>query len=185
MVKRAVCSYPGCKRPAHAKGYCQKHYDKVRRAGARRSEGAGRKCKVSGCGRPYHAKGLCQQHYDLYRKRSGAQPSARADGQDPGVCVVPGCNKPHHAKGYCKSHYSQLRRRGGVPETPKPAGICEVEGCNRPAVAHGRCARHMGHPTSGSKRRLSKSERLKLIKERHEIISREIAMINKALEDDD
>ena len=101
------------------------------------------------------------------------------------VCVAPGCNRPHHAKGYCKSHYSQLRRRGGLPKAGKPEGACHVEGCKRPAVANGRCARHLAHPGISRKRAISKAERLKLITQRHDIMKREIAIINKALETED
>ena len=189
LAKREICSHPGCRQPAHAKGLCQKHYDKLRRTGGRRSAAESDKtCRAAGCSRPYHAKGYCQKHYDLYRKRSGAPPAdgPAPDGTpvDPHACRVPGCSRPHHAKGYCKSHYSQLRRRGGIPAVQRPAGICEVEGCTRPAIANGRCARHMGHPGT-AKKGMSKAERLKLLKHRHEIIKREIAMINQALEDDD
>ena len=205
MVKRANCSRLGCNRLVHASGLCQKHYDQRRRSGGKGAPSpADKVCSVPGCTRPYHARGYCQKHYDLQRKRSWTPPAGKARGaeatpraaraaqgqaQQPprhgATCCIPGCGRPHHAKGYCKSHYSQLRRRGGFPAAGKPPGVCEVEGCNRPAIADGRCARHMGHPTTVSRKRLSKAERLKLIKQRHAIMKREIAMINRALEDED
>jgi hypothetical protein len=185
-----MCSHPGCPREAHAKGLCQKHYDQIRRAGhLASSRPVSRICKVPGCGKPFHAHGLCQKHYDIVRKRPGAAAaltSVIVGGAHGDLCRVPGCGRPHHAKGYCKTHYSRLRRSGGLSGEMKPEGLCIVEGCSRPAVADGRCEKHLGHPaTPGPVRILSKSERLRLIKQRHETMKREIAMINQALEDED
>ena len=188
MPRAITCSHAGCRAPAHAKGFCQKHYDKLRRADSERSKRpAAKKCSVSGCRDPYHARGYCQKHYDLYRKRSSspAKPSrAAAKAGDDDLCKVEGCGRPHHAKGFCKSHYSKLRRAGGLEPDSTPSGTCEVESCNRPAIANGRCARHLGRPGAAMKR-MGKTERLKLIKARHEIVKAEIAAIDQALQTED
>jgi hypothetical protein len=74
------------------------------------------------------------------------------------VCCVAGCPNPHHAKGYCKMHYGQLRRHGSIEPVAAGAGGAV------PTVV------------------LSHEQRLVEIKKRHEILKREIASINEALD---
>jgi len=87
---RRVCSVPGCNRPHHARGLCQKHYDEFRKKDrrARRLARAGggnrvRVCSVPGCNRPHHARGYCKLHYARFTKTGRAVPDAPAAPPDP------------------------------------------------------------------------------------------------------
>ncbi len=109
-MSSARCKVSGCRRKAHARGLCQKHYDEQRKSRASRRSG------------PKAAA----------RPRSGRLPAAAPppkpvvvpaaeDSLAGKLCCVPGCANPHHAKGYCKSHYGQLRRRGRIEDMPGDA----------------------------------------------------------------
>jgi len=155
--KQGHCKIVGCSRPVHARGLCQKHYDVSRkRSGKRASSGANANCSVSGCKQPHHARGLCQIHYDELRKRVAGRAGAGAGSAaapSGRICRVPGCTQPHHAKGYCKRHYGQLIRDGAVGMTADSSG-----------------------------RRYTRSERLSVLRHRHERLRREIESIHKAFE---
>ncbi len=80
--KGAKCSARGCNKPARAKGFCSKHYQRQRyaekhpnapkrvrvkkatrkktRKAVVRSKGI---CSVKDCGKPARAKGLCAKHF--------------------------------------------------------------------------------------------------------------------------
>ena len=64
-----VCKVEDCNDEYFSKGYCRKHYTRVRKYGdPDKVNKRGRKsscdsCTVEECGRPLKAKGLCQKHY--------------------------------------------------------------------------------------------------------------------------
>jgi hypothetical protein len=98
----ARCRVAGCRRKAHARGLCQKHYDEERKSrGSRRAAAPGKR-RESG------------------RLKSAAPAAVEDDGDGRSVkmCSVPGCAGPHHARGYCKMHYGQLRRSGRLEDAP-------------------------------------------------------------------
>ncbi|MHC4915712.1 MAG: hypothetical protein ACYTGB_09485 [Planctomycetota bacterium] len=99
-MSSARCKVAGCRRKAHARGLCQKHYDEKRK-----SRPSGRSKSV---GRPPAAG-----------RRAAPAPPPEENGDDLSskMCRVPGCANAHHAKGYCKMHYGQLRRRGRIDES--------------------------------------------------------------------
>ena len=100
-MSSARCKIAGCRRKAHARGLCQKHYDEKRKSKA------SRRSKVKATeGKP------------TSRKSSRRTKPVLDEGDDGKMCRVPGCANAHHAKGYCKMHYGQLRRRGNVEELP-------------------------------------------------------------------
>ena len=203
-----TCADPGCNRPVHAKGLCQKHYDAMRKSSAGKRQKA---CSVPGCNGEHHAQGFCQKHYDQRRKKTRKVPcrvptcndeaymagychrhyeqlrrgplrslaggGPKATGQD---CSIPGCKNAHHAKGYCKSHYSRLRRKGELSSESVP--VCAYPGCTRPAVRVGKCRVHLREPALDFEGRPSKSERLQLIRQRHEVMKSEIESIREDLE---
>lgn len=97
-MSSARCKIAGCRRKAHARGLCQKHYDEKRKSRTSRRSKA----------------------KDDTRKSSRRAKPVREEADDGSkMCRVPGCASPHHAKGYCKMHYGQLRRRGSIEEVPE------------------------------------------------------------------
>lgn len=79
------CDAPGCRRSVVKRGYCDRHYQQVRRHGRLTPETEhGRKpvaCKEPGCERTdVAARGLCWMHYTRRRR---AEKAAEADrGED-------------------------------------------------------------------------------------------------------
>ncbi|HHN47236.1 MAG TPA: hypothetical protein ENN09_07325 [Planctomycetes bacterium] len=76
----SVCTVPGCGKPHHARGLCQKHYDDYRKkshgpeaaAAAPPVAGGKKLCSVPGCSRFHHARGYCKMHYAKVVKNSGS-----------------------------------------------------------------------------------------------------------------
>ena len=71
------CSIEWCETEVRARGFCHKHYARLRRhgdplAGGRKPNFRGKlresKCVLTDCQRDHYAKGLCQNHYDLDRR---------------------------------------------------------------------------------------------------------------------
>jgi hypothetical protein len=101
-LSAARCRAAGCRRKAHARGLCQKHYDEQRKSGASRRAPAPTTKRESG-----------------RLRRAEAATAGEGGGDRSGkMCSVPGCAGAHHARGYCKMHYGQLRRRGHLEEVP-------------------------------------------------------------------
>ena len=67
-VSMRVCEVDGCDRKQAAKGFCAKHYQRLKRTG---TTGGREKpiliCRVEGCGRPHVARGFCDPHYNQIR----------------------------------------------------------------------------------------------------------------------
>jgi len=68
-----ACSVAGCGRPAKARGYCAKHYQRWLRHGDAekrvRYVNTG-KCRHPGCQANARSRGLCQTHYVRWLKMS-------------------------------------------------------------------------------------------------------------------
>ncbi len=110
-MSSARCKVAGCRRKAHARGLCQKHYDEKR------------KTKASPKSRVKAAAPKPTSRKSARRTKPAAE-----EGDDNGkLCRAAGCASAHHAKGYCKMHYGQLRRRGNVEEVPEDE-VAEASG---------------------------------------------------------
>lgn len=74
------CRLEGCERGAHASGWCEVHYRRLRETGdpgpvAIRRRGTGDdRCEFEGCERPHLSRGLCGAHYQ--QRRVKGQPVA-------------------------------------------------------------------------------------------------------------
>lgn len=70
--KGMTCCADGCVAPVQSRGYCIKHYNRVRRLGTTELP-TPRLCSVAGCGQLHRACGYCAMHYaTLKRRRSVA-----------------------------------------------------------------------------------------------------------------
>jgi len=70
MAKSRICSIDGCGKPHLAKGYCSKHYTRLRLHGDPEFclIEHGRVCSVPGCGNKHRAHGFCDNHANRYLK---------------------------------------------------------------------------------------------------------------------
>ena len=99
--QRPLCSIRHCDRVHHARGLCNKHYQRWR------EEDAPRACSVERCERKYRARGLCDTHYAKWRRETKPPPRIIRHG-----CLVENCDRPHSSKGYCSRHYNKVRKWG-------------------------------------------------------------------------
>jgi hypothetical protein len=104
-----TCSVEGCDRPHAANGYCDGHYQRVKRTGdpePAKPLPPKKLCSVEGCGGLHSSKGLCKKHYGRAFRGSPIE------GQPTRLCIIPGCGRKHSALGYCVAHRSRLHRHG-------------------------------------------------------------------------
>lgn len=78
-----LCSIEGCHRPAKRKGWCNTHYERLRRTG---DITRGRKpkkldCNIDACSKPHFARGFCHIHYARWR----AHGDPLAEVKEPGL----------------------------------------------------------------------------------------------------
>lgn len=92
-----------CFNKKHSKGYCYKHYDRVKAHGSvdlpiRKPKS----CKFIDCNNPHHCKGYCKQHFRPKQYKSKIK------------CSVEGCDNPRHGQGLCTTHQLRLKKHGDV-----------------------------------------------------------------------
>lgn len=84
MTTKPPCKLDHCQDSVVARGYCNRHYKKLRAYGdplaiPDRPRLAGATCSRPNCDRPVHAKTLCSNHYhvELYARTRKAKPEER------------------------------------------------------------------------------------------------------------
>lgn len=143
------CSFEGCSRPFYGNGWCQLHYNRVRKHGKPEGRAYTRNrdlpCSVEGCDSRRAGRDLCSLHYQRW-KRHGHLNLVRVRQQ----CVVEGCSAFRVARGWCSKHVTRWRRYGSP--TARMAGeivdgkrICAACGEDKPLSEYyrgrpGRCA---------------------------------------------
>jgi hypothetical protein len=104
-----ACTVEGCDRQHAAKGFCQKHYKRMRYQNpdleVRPMGRVG--CEVEGCEGKHYSLGLCKNHYQMRWSKGSTE---RTLPVRPEVCEVPGCASKHLALGLCRKHYDIKRR---------------------------------------------------------------------------
>ncbi len=67
MLDGAVCAEEGCESRAIKRGFCDRHYSRLRKLGLfqprRRPANGGSTCEEKGCQKPMMSRGLCSMHY--------------------------------------------------------------------------------------------------------------------------
>lgn len=133
------CAEETCSLRAMSRGYCNIHYQRLRKAGKiLPKERAKRVCQDPDCHRGAKARGFCDMHYQAARKAGTIKviqtslPRLNPDGT-PRECDYPPCKNAVVSRGHCETHYRQLLRG----EELSPAG--EISGCPTP-----NCGRGMG-----------------------------------------
>lgn len=107
-----ICSVEGCAGTVLARGWCEKHYRKLRVAACEKGV-----CSVDDCVTGAHIRGMCPLHYARW-KRTGSTEPTRMDNQGKS-CSIGGCLSPAKVRGWCPYHYSRWKRLGD----PEAAGV--------------------------------------------------------------
>ena len=137
MTNSRVCAVDGCDRDVVARGWCRRHYARVRTTGDPGPAGLKRMpdkmpCTVEGCENPSEAGGYCSMHRWRVRTTGDPGPAGRVKkGRKPSPrlpCDVEGCDR--------------LRRTGEVgpakPMTTKGVVKLRKDGYRRIHVGNGR-----------------------------------------------
>jgi len=61
-MARNICSETGCGRFCHSRGFCQRHYNRIKRTVGFSNTNSAKPCEIEGCLRPQAAKGVCASH---------------------------------------------------------------------------------------------------------------------------
>jgi site-specific DNA recombinase len=103
------CAVAGCREPYKASGYCNVHFQRMRRAGNAGEPGRrrsppyrGTPCVDDGCERAAVSLNRCEPHYRRFR----------ATDPDAPRCGVLDCDRAAAMAGWCGRHYLRLRRHG-------------------------------------------------------------------------
>ena len=101
----AECESLGCIRPMKAKGYCEGHYQRLKRGQdpnlPLRPANRFRQDRCSKCEKRHVAMGFCQSHYDQHR-------SDPKNGYE--RCSVSGCDDAAKSLKLCATHYERSKR---------------------------------------------------------------------------
>lgn len=146
-MKTRVCTVDGCKNKHLAKGYCTKHYTRLRNHGdvntVKQPKGIYDSCKVDGCKEKHSSKGYCSIHYKRW-KRNGNPTKIIVNRNHDGDCKYNGCNNEYYAKGYCVKHYGRLLAHGDPSKviSRKIVGKCKIDDCENSIYVQGYCVTH-------------------------------------------
>ncbi len=100
-----------CFNPIEAKGYCWKHYCRVRRYGSINLPPKQlKKCKFIDCDKAYHSSGYCKNHYAQHSRRTADK-----------KCQAEGC-QINCIGTYCPKHRARLDRYGTLAGSGKKKG---------------------------------------------------------------
>lgn len=128
MTER-TCSVDGCEGRHYGKGWCLRHYTRMRRHGSlddpEPPTSALRVCSIEGCDQMTGigtggARGWCQRHYQHWRKWGDPlylRP-LRNKGRE---CHASGCFRQCFARGLCQMHYTRVYHHGSL-EHPQAWG---------------------------------------------------------------
>lgn len=92
-----LCSLPNCKSKHKANGYCEKHYQRIKKWGTTEKPPA-RRCSLANCGEIHESRGLCKRHYD----------ASRNNGDPLKITRIYGENRTSHP--LYNTHRSMIRR---------------------------------------------------------------------------
>ena len=146
-----VCEIQDCERKYFARGFCQTHYQKMRRKGKLpqvQFSAEGIPCKVEGCEEPVRCKELCSRHYNYFRRTGKTHKEAFEKELD---CRVDGCTRKRRGLGLCNMHYNRFKRTGSTERQNREAKLeCSIPNCT--SVSHGRgwCEKHYSRWRKGA-----------------------------------
>lgn len=112
-MAKATCSIDGCETVTKCKGFCSRHYQRLRihgdpLGGGSNSPRGVATCAVDGCDRIVDGQGLCNLHYQRLRKHG--DPLHEPRGRN--ICSVLGCDAYVNGRGLCGRHYQRWKANG-------------------------------------------------------------------------
>lgn len=145
-----MCLVDGCEKQEKCRGYCSKHYEKLRKYGSplagkeNIARIPGETCCVDGCSTIAVYKGMCRKHY-VADKKYGSPLISKRKGR--GKCIVDGCNGARHGSYFCDKHYRKFKKYGDPllgkeNKRYKEEDFCSFPGCNKKASRKGKCNKH-------------------------------------------
>lgn len=134
------CGIAGCEKNHKAYGYCQMHYDRVRKHGdpfTTAPKGFKAKepveCSVPDCVKRARYRGMCRAHdrrNQLYGDPLGGR-RFYVPPEDKEMCAAAGCSeKRYRTNGYCTPHRWRIQKYGSLeaPDFLKPDGYERLDG---------------------------------------------------------
>lgn len=124
-----LCGGANCDRVAVSKGFCDKHYRRLKKHGSAEhvTTHIPSWCYADDCDRFAVSKGLCDKHYRRLLKHDDPnwQPPSLSS-----ICSVEDCERKRVAKGFCSKHYEQ-NRQGVEFKSAKEvrdswSGVCDI-----------------------------------------------------------
>lgn len=123
------CTVDGCPAPHVAKGWCRRHYGRLR-----------------------YGRDLATGQSLTPRPSPPLRPRMAKRSLTPPPCMFDGCTRPLLATGWCRLHYDRLRRGRDLatgrpltprpPRPPRPPRVCAIDGCDGKACSRGWCPKH-------------------------------------------
>lgn len=114
-MPNATCSVDECESRHYGKGWCNKHYNRMRNTGSLELRPKTvNYCKVDGCGLelvPPYGRGMCSLHYKRFMKH-GDPHYERPLVVGVAECTIGGCAGIIQARGWCAMHWSRWDRYG-------------------------------------------------------------------------
>lgn len=119
-----MCKHDDCSSKHYAKGFCKKHYNRMKRiqdvesgkVSAVRTYWFGARCQVTNCKNVVKARGYCSAHYLRLIRNGDIQVTKKVSKYTTNcIAVFPDgvrCPIKAYCKEYCKRHYQQWKRWG-------------------------------------------------------------------------
>lgn len=102
-----LCNAKDCDREVNAKGYCDKHYRRIRKTGTtEKSSFIQKECYSPECKRGAKSKGLCDMHYRRLKTSGKIDLFVKIKPK----CKIQDCERPYIAKEFCRIHYEMSRQ---------------------------------------------------------------------------
>ncbi len=144
------CSVIDCDGKVKARGLCDKHYLRAKRANelhlhdgpgrGRYSPDWAKTCSgVGECGKQETARGLCGVCYQVRRKDESLSLLPKVNAGK--FCAVDACKNKAQARGFCGTHYDRFKKYGDPlgATKKKTGGPCGTPGCTGIVRAKGLC----------------------------------------------
>lgn len=142
------CNAKECDRKSYAKGYCDKHYRRVKKTGtAEKTSFTQKECHSTECKRGSKSKGLCDMHYRRFKKTGTFKKIDRRQ-----ACKMEGCENKHLAKSLCYTHYWMNAKKINIDHEANLLiknhnGLCDICGTEKPGYAGRRLCIDHDHST--------------------------------------
>lgn len=123
-----ICNSQDCDRYVQAKGYCDKHYRRLKKTGTTEKPKFVQKiCYSPECKRDAKSKGLCDMHYRRLKTTGKIELAIKIKPR----CKIQDCERPYLAKEFCQIHYEMSRQNMIIDKKTRLMidshnGLCDI-----------------------------------------------------------